>query len=189
MDGPQPHGRLGKTKKPSPARQKNSDSEIEQLKHAINYSEDTPVTLKKHCVFLAFLFAIETAMRKSEISGLLPEHVNFKKQTAFLPDTKNETSRYVPLSKEAIRILKRLPEVDGPIFNVGASSMDTLFRKAIVKTTIKNLTFHDTRHEAITRLAQKLEILDPARVTGHKGLNMLLIYYNKTAEELATQLD
>lgn len=180
---------LARLKNPPPRDRRILDSEIEQLEHAINYSEDEPITLKKQCVFLAFLFAIETAMRKSEISGLLRKHVNFKKQTAFLPDTKNGTSRYVPLSKEAIRILKRLPEVEGPMFNVGASSMDTLFRKAIAKTTINNLTFHDSRHEAITRLAQKLEILDLARVTGHKDLNMLLIYYNKSAEDIAKDLD
>jgi len=53
---------------------------------------------------------------------------------------------------------------------------------------IENLRFHDSRNEAITRLAQKLEPLELARMIGHKNLNMLLIYYNQTAEQLAQKL-
>jgi integrase len=35
---------------------------------------------------------------------------------------------------------------------------------------IDDLTFHDTRHEAITRLAKKLQELDLARMVGHRDL-------------------
>ena len=44
------------------------------------------------------------------------------------------------------------------------------------------------RHLAITRLAKKLQILDLARIVGHKDLRMLQIYYNETAEAMATKL-
>jgi integrase len=51
-----------------------------------------------------------------------------------------------------------------------------------------DLNFHDARHEAITRLAQKLNVLELARMVGHRDLNMLQIYYNETAQQLAKKL-
>jgi integrase len=41
---------------------------------------------------------------------------------------------------------------------------------------IDDLTFHDTRHEAISRLAKKLQVLGLARMVGHRDLRMLQIY-------------
>ena len=48
--------------------------------------------------------------------------------------------------------------------------------------------FHDTRHEAITRLAKRLDVLELARVVGHRDPRSLTIYYNETAEQLAKKL-
>ena len=67
--------------------------------------------------------------------------------------------------------------------------MDALFRKYRDKAGIDNLHFHDTRHEAVTRLAKKLDVLDLARMIGHRNLKTLMVYYNATAEELAQKLD
>ena len=47
-------------------------------------------------------------MRAGEICSLSWDSVNFEKRTAFLPMTKNGTSRTVPLTKNAIAILERL---------------------------------------------------------------------------------
>lgn len=41
----------------------------------------------------------------------------------------------------------------------------------------------------MTRLAQKLSIHELARMIGHRDLNSLLIYYRKSAADMATQLD
>ena len=49
--------------------------------------------------------------------------------------------------------------------------------------------FHDSRHEAITRLAKKLNVLDLARMTGIRDLKILNVYYNETAESMAARLD
>lgn len=51
------------------------------------------------------LLAIETAMRRSEIAGLLRSNINFKNRTLILPDTKNGESRVVPLSSKAVELL------------------------------------------------------------------------------------
>lgn len=44
----------------------------------------------------AMLFAVEAATRAGEICSLSWDNVNFEKRTAFLPMTKNGTSRTVP---------------------------------------------------------------------------------------------
>jgi integrase len=63
-----------------------------------------------------------------------------------------------------------------------------MFAAATKRAGIEGLTFHDTRHEGLTRLAQKLEVLDLARMVGHRDLKSLMIYYNPTATEIADRL-
>ena len=51
-----------------------------------------------------------------------------------------------------------------------------------------DMTFHDSRHEATTRIAQLLPIQDLSKVTGHKDLKMLMRYYNPTVSEIAERM-
>ena len=44
------------------------------------------------------------------------------------------------------------------------------------------------RHDAITRLAQKLNVLQLARMVGHRDIRSLQTYYNETAESMARLL-
>ena len=50
------------------------------------------------------------------------------------------------------------------------------------------LRFHDSRAEAIWRLSKKLDVLELARVIGHRDIKSLLIYYQTDADELADRL-
>lgn len=51
-----------------------------------------------------------------------------------------------------------------------------------------DLHFHDLRHEATSRLAEKLEMHELMKVTGHKSSAMLARYYHPRAEDLAQKL-
>jgi integrase len=167
-----------------------SDKEIEKITLALGYQEGLPVALPSQRVAVAFLLAIETAMRSGEMLGLTSDTVDFEAQVAHLPLTKNGGARDVPLSMRALELLRMLPKVDDgkPLFALSAASRDALFRKAKEKAGIADLTFHDTRHEAITRLAKKLQPLDLARMTGHTNLQELLTYYNESARDIARRL-
>ncbi|MDE4918138.1 integrase [Cupriavidus metallidurans] len=167
-----------------------AETEIEKIITALGYQEGVPVALPSQRVAVAFLLAIETAMRSGEMLGLTSRSVDFERRVAHLPMTKNGGARNVPLSTRAVTLLKMLPEVDGgdPLFNLSAASRDALFRKAKEKAGIAGLTFHDTRHEAITRLAKKLQPLDLARMTGHTNLQELMTYYNESAASIAQRL-
>ncbi|PTD98626.1 site-specific integrase [Pandoraea apista] len=175
----------------SPGRERLiSQEEIELLLASLGYEEGLPVETPMQRVAVAFLFAIETAMRSSEILTLTASSVNYKGKFARLPMTKNGTARNVPLSSRAMELLKMLPDVPKgeSLFALSASSRDALFRKARDRSQIPDVTFHDTRHEAITRLAKKLQPLDLARMTGHRNISELMTYYNATATDIAGRL-
>lgn len=138
--------------------------------------------------FHAFLFALETAMRAGEICGLRWEHIDLETRVARLTHTKNGHPRDVPLSSEAVRLLKALP-ADDPAFGLQPRQLDVLFRKVRDRAQVVGLTFHDSRHAAITRLSRKLDVLALARMVGHRDLRMLQTYYNETAADLAKRLD
>lgn len=168
-----------------------TEDEIERICLALGFDQDDeqPTVTVSHRVAVAFLFAIETAMRAGEICRLLPRDIAGR--VATLTETKNGTKRKVPLSKRAVELLELLPApAEGvTMFGITTKSLDTLFRKAKTRAGIEDATFHDSRHLAITRLAKKLHVLDLARMVGHRDLKQLQVYYNETAEEIAGRLD
>lgn len=165
-----------------------TDREIEKLLFVLGYDySDMPVTVSAR-VGAAFLFAIETAMRAGEIARLTWNYVSIEKRTARLIETKNGSKRDVALSQGAIRILDQARTDNESVFNLNTSQIDVNFRNAVKKTMIYDLHFHDSRHLAITRLARKLDVLELARMVGHKDLRQLQVYYNETAEEIAKKL-
>jgi integrase len=134
------------------------------------------------------LFAIETAMRAGEIASLTWVNVNIEKRIAKLPITKNGFARDVPLSNEAIRILEQVRMDTESVFNLRTDQIDALFRKAKQRALIDDLHYHDTRAEAITRLAKKVDILTLARISGHRDMRMLQIYYRESVEDIAKRI-
>lgn len=182
---------LKRPKDPPHRDRRITDDEVKRILVCLNYSEEFEITQKQQSAGAAFLFALETAMRAGEICGIHANHIDMTARTVFLPDTKNGLPRNVPLSGEAVRILERLqPWPEGePVFGLKPGALSTTFREAVARAGINDLKFHDSRHEAITRLAPRLDVLDLARMTGHRDIKQLLTYYNKSASDLAKQLD
>lgn len=174
-----------------------SDAEIGLMLDKLGYTRgERPVNMQ-HEIAIAFLFAIETGMRQGEILGLEWDRVWLRKQYVHLPMTKNGDGRAVPLSKAAVALLELLrpedaagsrKEMEGRCFAVSSASADTLWRRARKDAKIVDLHFHDSRHEAVTRLAKKLDVMDLARMIGHRDLKSLMVYYNATPMELASRL-
>ena len=138
----------------------------------------------------AVRFALETAMRRSEIAELRWEHVNIKVCTVRLASTKNGEARTVPLSSTARDLLRALPHrLDGSVFGLRAKTITEAFEWAAQKAGIGDLTFHDLRHEATSRLFEKgLNPMQAAAITGHKTLQMLKRYTHLRAEDLVALL-
>ena len=134
--------------------------------------------------------ALETAMRRSELLGLRWEYIDLGRRTIFLKLTKNGTSRTVPLSTHAIQILTQMPRnLDGRVFPVTHEVVSQAFNRARKQAGVKDVRFHDLRHMAITRLAEKLpNLIELSAVSGHKSLSMLKRYYHPKPELLAEKL-
>jgi integrase len=137
-------------------------------------------------------FAIETAMRQGEILKLRWRDVDLKRRVAMLYDTKNGENRAVPLTSRAVQILQGLPRQvrDERVFPVSQSLVVQAWGHAVKRAGIENLRFHDLRHEALSRLAERgdLSVLELAAVSGHKTLQMLKRYTHLRAEDLARKL-
>lgn len=136
------------------------------------------------------IVALETAMRRGELLGLEWRYLNFDNRTAYIPMTKNGSSRHVPLSQRAIDELKSMPRnINGIVFPIDKAAMSYCFNRACARAEITDLHFHDLRHTAITRLSQKLpNLIELASVTGHKNVQMLARYYHPKAEDLALKI-
>jgi integrase len=136
------------------------------------------------------VLALETAMRRGELLGLRWQDVNLVKRIATLHDTKNGEGRVVPLSSRAVEILKALPRsISGHVIPMTPFAACAAFDRATDRANIDGLRFHDLRHTAITRMAEKLpNVIELAAVSGHKSLRMLQRYYHPRAEDLAHKL-
>ena len=128
-------------------------------------------------------FAIETGMRRGEILNI--EQENIKGQTLLIPQTKNGHPRTIPLTKRALYILNNteLP------FPYTANALKLAWNRLKKKGNIKDLHFHDLRHEAISRFFEKgLSIPEVALISGHKDVRMLFRYTHLKAEDILSKL-
>lgn len=175
-------------KPPSPPsrRRRVTDNEIDRLTIAFGLDDGLCAETAMQRTGLAFLFALETAMRASEITGIAPGTVNLDDRFVTLPETKNGDRRDVPLSARAVEILETLP---GLSFDLNSGTRDVMFRRARDAAKIPDLHFHDARAEAIWRLSKRLDVLELARMIGHRDPRSLMMYYNASATELAKRLD
>lgn len=148
------------------------------------------------CAYLtpAVLLSLETAMRQGELLALRWADVDHDRGLALLLDPdkiKTAEPRAVPLTPAALRVLKKLPRsIDGRVFPVDRQSLYGAFKRACGRAGIKDFTWHDLRHEALSRLAERgdLSVLELAAVSGHKQLQMLKRYTHLQAEKLARKL-
>ena len=165
-------------KNPQPRDRRISEAEIARILDALEYSEGQPVETQRQEIAVAFLVAIETAMRQGELWALEWQNVHLVQRYVHLPKTKNGTARDVPLSSRAVVLLELMRGKSGTVgrvFKSNQTSGGQLFRRALQIAGVDGLTFHDTRHEA--------------RMVGHRDPRSLMIYYNATAEEIASRLD
>jgi len=169
-----------------------SDEEIDALCEQV--SNEVAVCIR---------LAVATSMRRGELLGMSRSDIDYSKAVAVLDETKNGDRRVVPLSQEAIRLLRSLPSrIDGKVFGMTASSLSHSFKLGIAKARkayekdggtevrfLSDVHFHDLRHEAASRLVEMgLHPLEVMAITGHRDTRMLKRYVHPKIEELARKL-
>lgn len=140
---------------------------------------------------LIMCFAIETAMRRAEIARLRWEHIDLRNRLAYLRVTKNKTPRTVPLSLGAMAVLEMVEGRSGSVFQVQPDSISQGWGRARKAAKISGLTFHDLRHEAVSRLFETtdLDMMEIKVISGHKSMSMLARYTHLRAADLVGRLD
>ncbi|MDQ8937169.1 tyrosine-type recombinase/integrase [Acinetobacter rudis] len=187
-----PFKEVTKPSMPPPRHQRIHKEDEEVIIKALGYKRGQTPTLPRHFVAWAFLFALETTMRKGELLSIKQKHI-FEDYIK-LYDTKNGTNRDVPLTAQAQEMLTWLKpkDPDDRIFPHNSNSFRLVWQRHLAKTKYTGkLHFHDTRHEAITRFVHnyKIPVEILAKITGHKMISVLVnTYYNPTASEIAKML-
>lgn len=140
-------------------------------------------------------FAIETAMRQGEILSMTWDNVHLDQYTVFLPRTKDplfvSESRTVPLSEAAEKCLLRQRDRRHPrsqsseVWTYTQEGLRSSFTKARKRAGIVGMTFHDLRHEAISRLGdEEVPVMTIQAITGHKSMQMLKRYMHVSTRTL-----
>lgn len=171
--------------KGKPRNQRIYPEQQEQLLNGFKWDPTTTPVRVMHYVSWSMLFALETAMRKGEILSM--KRRDIKDGFVHLPMTKNGESRNVPLSAEAKRLLALIPEDQDIIVPVKEKSFRRTFYRVRGEVGLDEINFHDTRHEAITRMVKfrKLPVEILAKITGHRTIGILInTYYNPDAQDL-----
>lgn len=177
----------------APPRDRRVDpwKEVRPLVRALGYVSGKAPETKSQEVALAFLVALRTAMRVSEVLQLGKATLDIQRRVATVGHKMQyvtQKPRKIPLTRHAVRLLMPVAHLEH-CFTVDSESTDALFRKAKRRRKIMGLQFRDARAEALTRLARKVDVLTLSKISGHKDLEMLSrVYYRESEEDIAARI-
>lgn len=134
-------------------------------------------------------WAIETGMRRGEIAKIRISHFRNDYKFLLISETKTDKPRIIPLSAMAQEIVKvRLARgllKDNRLFTSRVNTISSGFKKACELARIPDLTFHDLRHEALSRLADRgLGVYDIMTISGHSTMEQLKVYVQPDRERI-----
>ena len=165
--------------------QEERDQLIEACVSCSNYPE----------IYAIVLIAITTGMRRGEILNLRWADCDFQSRRLIVRDSKNGTSRSVPLVGPALTSLINWGKVrpldnDTLVFpsrTQGASNrpldIDHAWQRVRKAAGLKNFRFHDLRHTTASYLAMNgAGLIDIGDLLGHKSLSMTLRYSHLTQD-------
>lgn len=157
---------------------------------------------------------MQTAMRRSELLGLLVKDCDFDKCFALLRESKNGDARAVPLAPDALAALRRLVDLANKLGNrrvvpvADPEAISTAFQRAVKRGRqryeedcieqgreadpgfLAGLRLHDLRHHAVSAWANTggLSLVELMAVSGHKSPRMLSRYTHMNAALVAGKL-
>jgi len=148
------------------------------------------------------VLALSTGMRQGEILSIRWRDVDFDRKRIVLHDTKNGSSRQIPLAGAATEELKTLlaakkaakvqvlkPVGDELVFHGragGSLNIRSAWDSAVKTAKLdSHFRFHDCRHTAASYLAMNgATLLELSQILGHKTLSMVKRYAHLTEQHL-----
>jgi len=154
-----------------------SESEEEALLEAVG-----PYTLLRHVIVVA----LNTGLRKGEILALKWDDIDFEREVMIVKKSKSGRPRIVPLNNSVLEILggrQRNSRYVFPNPKTGKRLKDVKrsFSTALRNAGIKDFRFHDLRHTAATRMADRgADAFTLMKILGHSDIRMTSRYTHAT---------
>ena len=167
-----------------------------------------PIGSEKRGGYVAYLLALNTALRAGEVWGLMPKDIvqgeellHIQRQFDLVErdfrSPKGKKSRYVPCNSFLRVELKRLAEQkrisqEQTFFQTGTGCpidhdnfMDRYFEKDIAEARVKKIRFHDLRHTGTTlMIADGLDIKTVQEICGHKDIATTMRYVHMLGDSV-----
>lgn len=161
-----------------------SDAEIAQVIEQIGRRRT------KYPMADIILFALHSARRQSEITGLRWADLDKATRTGLVRDVKHPTRkdgnhRRCKFTPEAWAIIERQPRSDARVFPYDPKTVSAYFTRAVNILELPDLRFHDLRHEATSRLFERgYSIQEVQQFTLHESWQMLSRYTHLRPEDV-----
>lgn len=179
--------RLGIAGKSTERDRRVSDAEVDVICKYHESMEGTTIPLRK-CMTLA----IALPRRKGELfNGMMWEH--YDGETVKLFDTKDPTkvrNEVVPIPPKAKAIIDSMPRSKGFIMPYNPGSVGTAIYRICQLIGIKDLHWHDLRHEGVSRLFEAgLDIPRVAMISGHQSWATLRRYTHLKPGDVVSRME
>lgn len=144
--------------------------------------------IKTHVHIDMVMFLMLTGCRLNEAANLTWDRVNLEEQWWHLPDPKNRNPVWLPLSKQAIEILKSRPRINNYVFASYGSTGHAIEPRGIMEFVSKiagrKLSPHDLRRTFITVGINvlKVDFMTVELLTNHKPQGVTARNYLETSE-------
>lgn len=175
----------------APRTRRVSVVEVRRICRALHYRTGAVPKTTSQQVALAFLIGLRTAMRAGEILSLGRGCLDLNQRVARVQHKMQYLTgrpRDIPLTRQAVRLLRPVAEQE-KCFTLSSAVLEATFRRARDRLLIEDLHFHDSRAEALTRLARKVDVMTLARISGHADIRILQrVYYRESAADIAARL-
>lgn len=120
--------------------------------------------------------ALLTGARKMEILKAKWEHVDLERRLWLIPEAKNGTPRWVPLSQQAVEVIEKLPTWDkcewlipNPKTREPYNTIKRAWDTARVEAGLPDLRIHDLRHSfCSSAVAAGVDLYTVGKIAGHK---------------------
>lgn len=120
--------------------------------------------------------ALLTGARKMEILKAKWADVDLERRLWLIPETKNGTPRYVPLSQQAVEVIEKLPRWDkcewlipNPKTRLPFNTIKRAWETARVAAGMPDLRIHDLRHSfCSSAVAAGVDLYTVGKIAGHK---------------------
>jgi len=164
-------------RRPTNPEPRNRRFDKEELEKIFTCNRTNP-----HMKFIVRL-ALETAMRRSEIANIKPQHI--KGNLLIIPAAKTKP-RTIPLTPKAVQLLQ-----DNLPIKMSSNAIHLSWKRICKKHGIEDAHFHDLRHESLSTMfeVKSLNVPEVQLISGHTDPRVLMrVYANLRPKDLAEKL-